>query len=212
MNIFGYALILGVLLLIGFLWGSRRKGSQVAVEEFWRAKEQEFGEIRIVSGFARYLGGHPRFERVTDGLLFLMSRSLWFENFEKGPNIFGFTMPFEKVVFRIPLKRVLSFDTVTERDFLTTEMGSRVARYQRLSRKPLYLTVRYTDEWGRDQILYFDSMIDVKTWQEQFERAKASYGEEEGGEPEEVTGVCPKCGRRISPDFKLCPYCGCRLS
>jgi len=210
MSFLGYALVLGVLLLVGVLWGVKRKGSQVSVEEFWREKEEEYGEKRILSGFARYLGGHPRFEKVTDGLLFLMSRSLWFENFEKGPNIFGFTMPFEKVVFRIPLQRVSTIGAISERDFESTDFGNRVFRYQRLSRKPFYLTIDYTDEWGRSQTLYFDSMLDIKTWQEEMEKAKGSCPPEEAAEPE--VGVCPKCGKKVSPDFKLCPYCGRKLS
>ncbi|MGC8778477.1 MAG: zinc ribbon domain-containing protein [Candidatus Caldatribacteriaceae bacterium] len=210
MNFLGYALVLGVLLLVGLFWGIKRKGSQISVEEFWKEKEEEYGERRILSGFARYLGGHPRFERVTDGLLFLMSRSLWFENFEKGPNIFGFTMPFEKVIFRVPLQKISSLGSTSEKDFGNTDFGSRLFHYQRLSRKPLYLTVNYVDEWGRQQTLYFDSMVDVRTWQDEFEKAKASCPPEE--EPEPMVGVCPKCGKKVSPDFKLCPYCGCKLS
>lgn len=210
MNFLGYALVLGILVLVGVLWGIKRKGSQISVEEFWRAKEEEYGERRVLSGFSRYLGGHPRFEKVTDGLLFLMSRSLWFENFEKGPNIFGFTMPFEKVVFRVPLQRISTIESTSERDFESTDFGNRLFRYQRLSRKPLYLTVNYVDEWGRPQTLYFDSMVDVKTWQEEFAKAKAACPPEE--EPQLEAGVCPKCGKKVSPDFKLCPYCGCKLS
>ncbi|NSW75246.1 MAG: zinc-ribbon domain-containing protein [Candidatus Atribacteria bacterium] len=79
-----------------------------------------------------------------------------------------------------------------------------------MSRKPLYLTVNYVDEWGRPQTLYFDSMVDVKTWQEEFAKAKAACPPEE--EPQLEAGVCPKCGKKVSPDFKLCPYCGCKLS
>ena len=54
-------------------------------------KEKEFGENKILSDFPLFRG-HPRFEAVSDGLL-LMSKSLWFENFGKGPNIFGITPP-----------------------------------------------------------------------------------------------------------------------
>lgn len=210
MNFLGYTLVFGVLVIVGVLWGIKRKGSQVSVEEFWKEKEREYGETRILSSFARYLGGHPRFERVSDGLLFLMSRSLWFENFEKGPNIFGFTLPFEKVIFRIPLQKISSFGSTSEKDFENTDFGSRIFHYQRLSHKPFYLTVNYLDEWGRSRTLYFDSMVDVKTWKEEFEKARVACPLEELAEHE--IGVCPKCGKKVSPDFKLCPYCGCKLS
>lgn len=208
MNFFGYLLIIGVLLLGGLIWGTRRKGTQISVAEFWKAKEAEFGETRILSSFARYIGGHPRFENLTDGLLFLMSKSLWFENFEKGPNIFGITPPFEKVVFRIPLHRIRGIDPVPEREMATSEFAPRLFRFHRLSRAPVYLRVRYVDEWDKEHALYFDSMVDVATWQKAFEKTKASYVPEE----ETGVGVCPACGKSISPDFRLCPYCGRRLS
>ena len=209
MNFFGYLLVVGVLLLVGLLWGTRKRGTQVSVAEFWQEKEQEFGETRLLSSFARYIGGHPRFASATDGLLFLMSKSLWFENFEKGPNIFGFSPPFEKVVFRIPLHRIQGFEAVPEKDMVATEFGPRLFRFHRLSRMPLYLGVRYVDEWDKEHMLYFDSMVDVTTWQQELARAKASYVPEE--EVHEA-GVCPSCGKKVSPDFRLCPYCGRKLS
>ncbi len=209
MNFFGYLLLVGVLVLVGLFWGTRRRGTQVSVSEFWREKEQEFGEKRILSSFARYIGGHPRFENLTDGLLFLMSKSLWFENFEKGPNIFGLSPPFEKVIFRIPLHLIQDIAPVSEREMMLGEFGSRLFRLHRLSRAPLYLRVRYTDEWNKEHDLYFDSMVDVATWQKEFAQVKASYVPEE--EPKKA-GVCPSCGKKISPDFRLCPYCGRKLS
>ncbi|MBC7217406.1 MAG: zinc ribbon domain-containing protein [Candidatus Caldatribacterium sp.] len=209
MNFFGYLLIIGVLLLVGLFWGTRKRGAQVSVTEFWQEKEREFGETRVLSSFARYLGGHPRFENATDGLLFLMSKSLWFENFEKGPNIFGFTPPFEKVVFRIPLHRVLGIEAIPERVLAASDFGPRLFRFHRLSRAPLYLGVRYVDEWDKEHTLYFDSMVDVATWQRELDKTKASYVPEEERNEE---GVCPSCGERIAPDFRLCPYCGRKLS
>lgn len=209
MNVFGYLLLVGAILLAGLFWGTRRKGTQVSVAEFWKEKEQEFGETRVLSSFARYIGGHPRFENMTDGLLFLMSKSLWFENFEKGPNIFGLTPPFEKVVFRIPLHCIQGIEPVPERKIAAGEFGPRLFRFHRLSRTPVYLGVRYVDEWNKEHTLYFDSMVDVATWQREFDRVRASYVPEE---KQEEVGVCPSCGKRIAPDFRLCPYCGRKLS
>ncbi|MCX7729617.1 MAG: zinc ribbon domain-containing protein, partial [Candidatus Caldatribacterium sp.] len=60
-----------------------------------------------------------------------------------------------------------------------------------------------------EHMLYFDSMVDVTTWQREFNRAKVSYVPEEEPRGE---GVCPSCGKRIAPDFRLCPYCGRKLS
>lgn len=209
MNFFGYLLVIGVLLLVGLVWGTRKRGAQVSVSEFWQEKEREFGETRVLSSFARYIGGHPRFTSATDGLLFLMSKSLWFENFEKGPNIFGFSQPFEKVIFRIPLHFIRGVEAIPERDMAVSEFGPRLLRLHRLSRTPFYLQVHYVDEWDKEHTLYFDSMVDVATWQREFARTRASYVPEDESLPE---GVCPSCGRKISPDFRLCPYCGRKLS
>ncbi|MDK2897501.1 MAG: hypothetical protein PWP04_1621 [Candidatus Atribacteria bacterium] len=195
---------------IGFLWGSRRKKSEVDVSDFWAQKEQEFGEKKILSSYARYLGGHPRFSDRTDGLLFLMSRSLWFENFEKGPNIFGLNPPFEKVVFRIPLRRIISVNSVSEKNLAEAGFDPYLSSQRRINRRPEFLMVRHLNEWGREQDLFFDSMVDLAVWKEEIERAQANCPDEE--EKQKEIGVCPQCGSKISPDFKLCPYCGNKLS
>ncbi|MEI6157798.1 MAG: zinc-ribbon domain-containing protein, partial [Atribacterota bacterium] len=65
------------------------------------------------------------------------------------------------------------------------------------------------NEWGREKELILDSMIEITQWHQAIAEAKKNYV------PEEVVdtmGACPKCGKKMTPDFKLCPYCGCRLS
>ncbi|HXL02296.1 MAG TPA: zinc ribbon domain-containing protein [Candidatus Atribacteria bacterium] len=210
MDLWGYLLIAGLLVFFASLRGVKRRGSSVSVSEFWQEKEKEFGEKKILSGFSRYLGGHPRFEAISDGLLFLMSRSLWFENFEKGPSIFGIAPPFKKVIFRILLSQIEDVESLPEKELLKRGFDSRqLWKYHRLSRRPFYLAVKYRDEWEKEKTLYFDSMIDADIWREELEKAKSNYVPEEGIKE---SGVCPQCGKKIDPDFKLCPYCGCGLS
>ncbi|MDI3543209.1 MAG: hypothetical protein PWP57_813 [Candidatus Atribacteria bacterium] len=209
MDLWGYLLIAGLLVLFALVGGARRKSSSVSVSEFWQQKEKEFGEKEILSGFSRYLGGHPRFEAISDGLLFLMSKSLWFENFEKGPNIFGIAPPYEKIIIRIPLSQIEGMESLPEKELLSKGLGNQLWRYHRLSRRPFYLAVKYRDEWQGERTLYFDSMVDADTWKQELEKAKSNYVPEE--ETKE-TGVCPRCGKKIDPDFKLCPYCGYKLS
>ncbi|NLJ48235.1 MAG: zinc-ribbon domain-containing protein [Candidatus Atribacteria bacterium] len=52
-------------------------------------------------------------------------------------------------------------------------------------------------------------MIDLSQWHQAIKAALEDYIPDE---EEEKIGACPKCGKKVSPDFKLCPYCGCRLS
>ena len=80
---------------------------------------------------------------------------------------------------------------------------------RRVNRRPEYLSVNYIDEWGREKELFFDSMIDLSQWHQAIKTALDNYVPDV---EEEKIGVCPKCGKKVSPDFKLCPYCGCRLS
>ncbi|HOQ67518.1 MAG TPA: zinc ribbon domain-containing protein [Candidatus Atribacteria bacterium] len=204
----GYLLIAGLLILFALWGGTRSQSSSVSVSEFWQEKEKELGEKKILSGFSRYLGGHPRFLATSDGLLFLMSGSLWFENFEKGPNILGITPSFEKVIFGIPLSQIQEVESLPEKELLKKDVGRELWRRRRLSRRPFYLAVKYQDEGG-EKTLYFDSMIDADTWKQELEKAKSNYiPEEEIKEGE----ACPRCGKKIDPDFKFCPYCGCRIS
>ena len=100
-------------------------------------------------------------------------------------------------------------ESLPEKELLKRGFESQLWRYRRLSPRPFYLAVKYKDEWERERTLYFDSMVDADTWKQELERAKSNYIPEE--EIKE-TGVCPQCGKKIDPDFKLCPYCGCRLS
>ena len=208
MSSFAYLLIFAVLIVGAIVWGIKRKKT-VSVSDFWKEKENEYSEKRILSSFARYLGGHARFQNTTEGLLFLMSKSLWFENFEKGPNIFGFSFPFEKVVFRIPLSRILKTTTIPEKEIIARGLMVPNMNVRRINRKPEYLVVSYMDEWSREKELLFDSMIEISQWHDAMKTAQANYVPDE---EEKTVGVCPKCGKKVSPDFKLCPYCGCRLS
>ncbi|HSV31362.1 MAG TPA: hypothetical protein VLH40_04990 [Atribacteraceae bacterium] len=208
MNIIGYLVIIAVLIPVAVLWSSKRSKSAVSVSDYWKQKELEYDEKRVLSAFARYLGGHPRFEHKTEGLLFLMNKSLWFENFEKGPNIFGFGSPFEKVLIRLPLSRVLGARCVPEADLMADGMISPTTNVRRINRKPEYLRILFQDDWGREESLYFDSMIDIGSWLTELAKAQKDYVPT----PEESTvGACPKCGKKMSPDFKLCPFCGCNL-
>ncbi len=205
---FSYILIFAVLIVGAIVWGLKRKKT-VSVSDFWQEKESEYSEKRILSSFARYLGGHARFENTTEGLLFLMSKSLWFENFEKGANIFGFAFPFEKVIFRIPLSRIGQTKTIPEKELISQGILHPNMNVRRVNRRPEYLSVSYIDEWGREKELFFDSMIDLSQWHQAIKAALENYIPDE---EEEKIGACPKCGKKVSPDFKLCPYCGCRLS
>ncbi len=204
----GYLLIAGLLVLFALWGGARSQNSSVSVSEFWQEKEKELGEKKILSGFSRYLGGHPCFLATSDGLLFLMSGSLWFENFEKSPNILGITPSFEKVIFGIPLSQIQEVESLPEKELLKKDVGRELWRRRRLSRRPFYLAVKYQDEEG-EKTLYFDSMIDADAWKQELEKAKNSYAPEEEIEKGET---CPRCGENIDPDFKFCPYCGCRIS
>ena len=205
---FSYILIFAVLIIGAIVWGLKRKKT-ISVSDFWQEKESEYSEKRILSSFARYLGGHARFENSTEGLLFLMSKSLWFENFEKGANIFGFAFPFEKVIIRIPLSRIGQTKTVAEKELVSRGILHPNVNVRRINRKPEYLSVGYIDEWGREKELFFDSMIDLPLWHQ---AVKAALDDYIPNEEEAKIGTCPKCGKKVSPEFKLCPYCGCRLS
>jgi len=143
---FSYILIFAVLIVGAIVWGLKRKKT-VSVSDFWQEKESEYSEKRILSSFARYLGGHARFENTTEGLLFLMSKSLWFENFEKGANIFGFAFPFEKVIFRIPLSRIGQTKTIPEKELISQGILHPNMNVRRVNRRPEYLSVNYIDEW-----------------------------------------------------------------
>ena len=57
---FSYILIFTVLIVGAIVWGLKRKKT-VSVSDFWQEKESEYSEKRILSSFARYLGGHARF-------------------------------------------------------------------------------------------------------------------------------------------------------
>jgi hypothetical protein len=212
MNAFGYLLLIGFLLLGAIVWSVKRRGKEVNVTEFWAEKEREFGEKKVLSSFARYLGGHPRFETKTEGLLYLMSRSLWFENFEKGPNIFGIAPPFEKVIFRIPLSSITAVEAIPEKELFHRDRSLLFLNRRRINQKPEYLLVRYRDEWQREREVYFDSMVELATWQKTIAETQKNMPPEALKEKPEAVGVCPNCGKKVSPDFKLCPYCGCKLS
>ncbi len=208
MNVIGYLVIIAILIPIAIIWSIKKSKGAVSVSEYWRKKEEEYQEKKVLSAFSRYLGGHPRFEQRTEGLLFLMTKSLWFENFEKGPNIFGFSAAFEKVLIRLPLSRVGDVRSVPESELVEKGIVSTSLNTRRINRKPEYLAVDFHDEWGREGTLFFDTMVDTSTWESSVEKTLREYVPTE---EESAVGACSKCGKKVSPDFKHCPYCGSNL-
>lgn len=79
------------------------------MQKFWENKENELNEKLVNRACAYYEGGHPDYPERSFGLLYLMSGSINFENFEKKA-MFSVKQPeFKKIEFRLPVEQIKSY-------------------------------------------------------------------------------------------------------
>ncbi len=82
---------------------------QEEVRKYWAEKEQRFNEKLINKSVAYYETGHPDYPARAFGLLYLMSESLNFENFEKKTLLPMMNSEYKKIEFRLPLKDIVGY-------------------------------------------------------------------------------------------------------
>ena len=55
------------------------------IRQFWEEKQQECGEQIVLFSYAVFLGSPESSSPEKSGILYLMERNLWFEDFPKPP-------------------------------------------------------------------------------------------------------------------------------
>lgn len=79
------------------------------MKKFWQEKEAIYNEKLVNKAVAWYEGGHPDYPERAFGLLYLMSKSLNFENFERKVMLPVAKKEFKKIGFRIPVSDIAAY-------------------------------------------------------------------------------------------------------
>jgi hypothetical protein len=119
------------------------------VREFWEDKQRELDDTLLRFSYAILVipGEYFLVEKV--GLIYLMKKNLWFEDFQKPPFfLFARSAPqYKKTIIQIPLETVENFETVRQSTLQELFLGEKRRSgffkniFQLLSSDPLYLLI-----------------------------------------------------------------------
>jgi len=133
------------------------------MEKFWKDKEEELNEKLVNRACAYYEGGHPDYPDRAFGLLYLMSGSLNFENFEKKVMLPVKKPEFKKIEFRLPVKQIKSY---------RIKLPERVswARFWEALKKDESSRIELDCNFGFIKTVVFTGIVPLSEWEESLEK------------------------------------------
>lgn len=141
------------------------------VQQFWEEKQQEHGEQLIMFSYAVLLGNPATTAPEKSGILYLMERHLWFEDFPKPPLfLFTRTTTYKKTLIQIPRSSITKVDLVTKSG-VDARLHGKMPRNGALQRffflftpDPVYLHLLQEPE-GADSMTYcFREVNEPESW------------------------------------------------
>ncbi len=101
------------------------------IQQFWREKEKEHQGQLVRASFARYLDGYPFFPEAANGLLYLMTNGVYFENFPKEHWLDKVTRrkeDFTRMFLRLKSEQITDVSCFTgQKDKFNIPLGKRLA-------------------------------------------------------------------------------------
>ncbi|MDY0095926.1 MAG: hypothetical protein RBT80_24790 [Candidatus Vecturithrix sp.] len=145
------------------------------VQQFWEEKQQECGEQVILFSYAVWLESPITSVREKSGILYLMERNLWFEDFPKPPFfLFNRADTYKKMRLQIPRTTILSVELVKKSglEIRSQREKSRTGVIQKFcslfTPDPVYLRVMCEVEGKESGIYYFREVNESDAWIQAF--------------------------------------------
>lgn len=143
------------------------------IQQFWEEKQQECGEQLVMFSYAIFLGTPETSSPEKSGILYLMERNLWFEDFPKPP-IFLLTRSttYKKTLLQIPRESITKVELV-KKSGVDGRLQRKMPRNGRLQKlfslfraEPVYLHLVREQE-GVDSMTYnFRELNDPEAWKQ----------------------------------------------
>lgn len=145
------------------------------IRQFWEEKQQECGEHVILFSYAVLLGSPETSAPEKSGILYLMERNLWFEDFPKPPFfLFNRAATYKKTLLQIPRTTILTVELV-KKSGLEVRLHGKAPRTSALQKlfavfapDPVYLRVMQRQENGETRIYQFREVNAPEAWIQAF--------------------------------------------
>lgn len=119
------------------------------VREFWESKQRELEDTLLRFSYAIFTTPGQYFLVEKTGLLYLMKKNLWFEDFQKPPFfLFARSAPqYKKTIIQIPLETVENFETIRQAALQELLLGKKHRSgflqdlFRLIGSDPLYLLI-----------------------------------------------------------------------
>ncbi|GAK60243.1 hypothetical protein U27_00134 [Candidatus Vecturithrix granuli] len=145
------------------------------IQQFWEEKQQECGEQVIIFSYAVLLGSSEAPTPEKSGILYLMERNLWFEDFPKPPFfLFNRATTYKKTLLQIPRTTILTVELIKKSGFEVCLQGkpSRTGALQKLFTifvpDPVYLRVVQRRDGQESDLYYFRELNEPEAWIQAF--------------------------------------------
>lgn len=130
------------------------------INKFWQSKEEMHNEKLVNRAVAWYEGGHPDYPERAYGLLYLMSKSINFENFEKRVLLPVGKKEFKKMEFRIPVSNIAGYRIELPEKPPLVEIWK---IFQKPPPPRIEVDARFT---GLNRTIVFTDMVPVEKWKD----------------------------------------------
>lgn len=145
------------------------------IQQFWEEKQQECGEQVIRFSYAVWIESPDTSTREKSGILYLMGRNLWFEDFPKPPFfLFNRTDTYKKTRLQIPRTTILRVELVKKSGIEIRLQGKapRPGMLQKLfamfTPDPVYLCVVQRQEDADPRTYQFREVNEPEAWIQAF--------------------------------------------
>lgn len=146
------------------------------IRQFWEEKQQECGEQVILFSYAVLLGLPEASAPEKSGILYLMERNLWFEDFPKPPFfLFNRAATYKKTLLQIPRATILTVELVKKSGLEVRLQGKapRTGMLQKLfalfTPDPAYLRVEQRQDSKAPDMYYFREVNEPEAWIQAFQ-------------------------------------------
>jgi len=146
------------------------------IRQFWEEKQQECGEQVIIFSYAVLLGSPEASAPEKSGILYLMERNLWFEDFPKPPFfLYNRATTYKKTLLQIPRTTILSVELIRKSGLEVRLQGKspRIGALQKFfalfTPDPVYLRVTQKQENGGTRTYQFREVNESEAWIQAFQ-------------------------------------------
>ena len=141
------------------------------IQQFWEEKQQECGEQLLLFSYAVFMGTLESPSPDKSGILYVMERNLWFEDFQKAPFfLFAAAATYKKTLIQIPRPSITKVELITKSGLdlrlhgKTPRTGALHKLFSLFTSDPAYFCVAQKQTNGEITTYLFREVNEPEAW------------------------------------------------